>query len=73
MTVHFPECRQLHNNHSEEAHTPKLTEDLWDKDIEETLEEEKIHWAINSLSAFKSPGEDGIFLALLPLTYSFQS
>lgn len=65
METHFPECIPMTSDSAADSHTPTRTEDIWNNDIEDTLQDEKINWAINSLAPFKSPGEDGIFPALL--------
>lgn len=65
MSVHFPDCRRLNDTHDEATFTPTVINNLSNSDIEDTFKEEKINWAIHSLSPFKSPGEDGIFPALL--------
>lgn len=64
MTTHFPECSTVHSESEPEIiFNHNNTNDL--EDIENSITIEKIKWAINSLSPFKSPGEDGIFPALL--------
>lgn len=65
MKTHFPDCRPMINNRAVEDHRPIQSEEVWNDDIEETLQKDKIGWAIKCLSPFKSPGVDGIFPALL--------
>lgn len=63
MRTHFPRCVRLEENERQES------EHLQGNDFIEGFEEicsaAKIEWAIQELSPFKTPGEDGIFPALL--------
>lgn len=67
MNAHFPDAVKLdNNNYSPVEETKSLKPNhLEEKDINDTIKHEKIKAAINSLGAFKSPGMDGIFPALL--------
>lgn len=64
---HFPDgiISDVNSVQDDNIHEPLTlsTEDL--NDINECTTLDKIKWAINSFSPFKSPGEDGIFPALL--------
>lgn len=68
METHFPDCRELSPNDSVVIHEPcyEGAESL--QDINDLTTDSRITWAIQSLSPFKTPGEDGIFPALLQKT-----
>jgi ribonuclease HI len=64
MRTHFPDCLVVDpSDQHQNSFNP--SEDSNPEEIEDTISIEKISWAIQSLSPFKSPGEDGIFPALL--------
>lgn len=68
METHFPDCKELESNAPLITQEPRYAADESIPDIENITTDCKITWAIESLSPFKSPGEDGIFNALLQKT-----
>jgi ribonuclease HI len=71
LTTHFPDCEVIHNNEDEEitTHTNCHNSPEDDEYIENITTMEKIQWAVNSFSPYKSPGGDKIFPALLQKSF----
>lgn len=68
METHFPDCKVVNPNDMPVILEPHHVDKEAAQDIENVITDSKISWAIESLSPFKSPGEDGIFPALLQKT-----
>lgn len=64
METHFPQCMTITADEYLQFHVRSVSEEQL-IDIDKTVDEGKIAWAINSLMPYKAPGEDGIFPALL--------
>jgi ribonuclease HI len=64
MTTHFPDCIEMAEDQTS-THIPVQVSESFLGEIREATTEIKIRWALDCLSPFKSPGEDGIFPALL--------
>lgn len=65
MTTHFPDCRRIINGQKERTSEPIYPVDNDIDKINIITDKERITEAVTSLKSFKSPGEDGIFPALL--------
>lgn len=69
MKHSFPNCEEGVTNATGETpledHRVSFLDDVSCEEIDNTLSEGKVEWAINSMSPYKSPGGDGIFPALL--------
>lgn len=66
MQTHFPKCEVITAEKDTEVITTSNDNDVNKiKEIDEIINIESVKWAIDSFGAFKSPGEDGIFPALL--------
>jgi ribonuclease HI len=64
MKTHFPDCQRLEENLIRNYAIYTSTEEE-KAEIEEAVSDTRISWAIDELGSFKSPGEDGIFPALI--------
>jgi ribonuclease HI len=65
MRAHFPECEEISDPRNESIHKEPITDEAALVAIKNWTSVEKVKWAIDSLKEFKSPGEDGIFPAIL--------
>jgi len=67
LEVHFPECR-LEDRQLAPAPSQQRAKWIPSRDwrvAKHTVTEDRIRWAIGTMNPYKSPGEDGIFPALL--------
>jgi ribonuclease HI len=73
LKTHFPECEEIEDNDEERLVNEGIAENQEEMNrgdeqmskISRIIEEDKLKWAVDSFLPFKSPGNDGIFPALL--------
>jgi hypothetical protein len=64
LETHFPGCQQIMENSARAILVRTPTEEDW-LVASETVDSDKIRWAIEGFGSFNSAGEDSIFSAVL--------